>query len=157
MADGRFASTRQNRTAGKALRAARLAAGPEEATPTQTEFAARLGDGLGLEISAAALSNWESGRRSVPSAVLLQAVAVSGGSADALLARARDRAAAGTSAGAAADEIDLAGLAEQVTEQGREIFALARTIARMRRRLEDEGILVAEAEEEGAGPRTDAM
>ncbi|MBJ7611368.1 MAG: hypothetical protein JF924_03500 [Candidatus Dormibacteraeota bacterium] len=74
-----------------------------------------------------------------------------------MLARARDRAAAGTSAGAAADEIDLAGLAEQVTEQGREIFALARTIARMRRRLEDEGILVAEAEEEGAGPRTDAM
>src|SRR5207253_1545556 len=79
VADGRFASTRQNRTAGKALRAARLAAGTEGAAPTQTEFAARLGDGLGLEISAAALSNWESGRRSVPSAVLLQAVAVSGG------------------------------------------------------------------------------
>ena len=57
VADGRFASTRQNRTAGKALRAARLAAGPEGAAPTQTEFAARLGDGLGLEISAAALSN----------------------------------------------------------------------------------------------------
>src|SRR2546421_3841443 len=66
VADGRFASTRQNRTAGKALRAARLAAGTEGAAPTQTEFAARLGDGLGLEISAAALSNWESGRRSVP-------------------------------------------------------------------------------------------
>ena len=144
MADGWFASTRQNRTAGKALRAARLAAGPEGAAPTQTEFAARLGDGLGLEISAAALSNWESGRRSVPSAVLLQAVAVSGGSA-------------GTSAGAAAGEVDLAGLAEQVTEQGREISALARTIARMRRRLEDEGILVAETPEEGAGRRADAM
>ena len=157
VADGRFASTRQNRTAGKALRAARLAAGTEGAAPTQTEFAARLGDGLGLEISAAALSNWESGRRSVPSAVLLQAVAVSGGSADALLARARDRAAAGTSAGAAAGEVDLAGLAEQVTEQGREISALARTIARMRRRLEDEGILVAESAEEGAGRRADAM
>ena len=55
------------------------------------------------------LSNWESGRRSVPSAVLLQAVAVPGGSADALLARARDRAAAGSSAGAAAGEVDLAG------------------------------------------------
>ena len=104
------------------MRAARLAVGPEGAAPTQTEFAARLGDGLGLEISAAALSNWESGRRSVPSAVLLQAVAVSGWSADALLARAPDRAAAGTSAGAAAGEVDLAGLAEQVTEQGHSVF-----------------------------------
>ena len=73
------------------------------------------------------------------------------------LARARDRAAAGTSAGAAAGEVDLAGLAEQVTEQGREISALGRTIARMRRRLEDEGILVAETPEEGAGRRADAM
>jgi hypothetical protein len=60
-------------------------------------------------------------------------------------------------AGAAAGEVDLAGLAEQVTEQGREISALARTIARMRRRLEDEGILVAETAEEGAGRRADAM
>ena len=63
----------------------------------------------------------------------------------------------GTSAGAAAGEVDLAGLAEQVTEQGREISALARTIARMRRRLEDEGISVAETPEEGAGRRADAM
>jgi hypothetical protein len=74
-----------------------------------------------------------------------------------LLARARDSAFAGTSAGAAAGEVDLAGLAEQVTEQGREIFALARTIARMRHRLEDEGILAAETAEEGAGRRADAM
>jgi hypothetical protein len=71
-----------------------------------------------------------------------------------LLARARDSAFAGTSAGAAAGEVDLAGL---VTEQGREISALARMIARMRRRLEDEGILVAETAEEGAGLRADAM
>ena len=56
-----------------------------------------------------------------------------------MLARAPDRGAAGTSASAAAGEVDLAGLAEQVTEQGREISALARTIARMRRRLDDEG------------------
>ncbi len=56
-----------------------------------------------------------------------------------MLARARDSAFAGTSAGAAAGEVDLAGLAEQVTEQSCEISALARTIARMRRRLEDEG------------------
>jgi hypothetical protein len=74
-----------------------------------------------------------------------------------LLARARDRTAAGTSAGAATGEVDVAGLAEQVTEQGREISALGRTIARMRRRLEDDGILVAETAEEGAGRRADAM
>jgi transcriptional regulator with XRE-family HTH domain len=125
--------------------------------PTPAPATIRFGVALGLEISAAALSNWESGRRSVPSAVLLQAIEVSGGSADALLARARDRAAAGTSAGAAADEIDLAAPAGQVTEQGREILALAKTIAWMRRRLEDQGILVAETEEEGTGRRADAM
>ena len=89
-----------------------------------------MGDGLGLEISAAGGPGHD---------------------------RARDRAAAGSSAGAAAGEVDLAGLAEQVTEQGREISELARTIARMRRRLEEEGILVAETAEEGAGRRADAM
>ena len=157
MADGRFASTRQNRTAGKALRAARLAAGPEGAAPTQAEFAARLGNGLGLELSAAALSNWESGRRSVPSAVLLEAVAMSGTSADAVLARAGATSAAGTQAGASVSEAELAGLVEQVAEHEGEISALARTIARMRRKLEDHGILVAETAEEGAERRADAM
>ena len=78
MADGRFASTEQNRVAGRALLAARRASGPSPEGSTQREFAARLGVGLGIEISAAALSNWESGRRSVPTAVLIEAAAVCG-------------------------------------------------------------------------------
>lgn len=157
VADGRFASTHQNRTAGKALRAARLAAGPEGEAPTQAEFAARLGTGLGLDLSAAALSNWESGRRSVPSAVLLEAVVASGISADALLARAGGTSAGGTQSGASTAEAERAELAERVAEHEREISALARTIARMRRKLEDNGILVAETAEEGAERRADAM
>ena len=147
----------RTRTTGKALRAARLAAGPQGAAPTQTEFAARLGDGLGCGLRSrpppcpTGRASERSKRSPGPG------VAVSGWSADALLARARDRAAVGPSAGAAAGEVDLAGLAEQVLEQGREISALARTIARMRRRLEDAGILVAGTGEEGAGRRADAM
>ena len=85
-ADGRFASTRQNRLAGRALRVARLASGA--GSSTQAAFAARLARALGFEISAAALSNWENGRRSVPTALVIEAGAISGISVDALLAQA---------------------------------------------------------------------
>jgi transcriptional regulator with XRE-family HTH domain len=152
VADGRFASTRQNQVAGRALRAARQASGPDPEGLTQVEFAARLGVGLGIEISASALSNWESGRRSVPTAVLIEAAAASSQSTDALLARAGS-----PRVGASADQVDLVGLAQQMAEQRRALSDFGRLVARMRRRLEEEGIYLTEPAEESKEQRADAL
>jgi transcriptional regulator with XRE-family HTH domain len=148
VADGRFASTRQNQLAGRALRAARQASGTGPEGVTQVEFAARLGAGLGIEISASALSNWESGRRSVPTAVLIEAAAASSQSTDALLARAGS-----TRVDASADHVDLA---QQLAEQRRALSDFGRLLARMRRRLEEEGIYLTEPTEERPEQRADA-
>jgi hypothetical protein len=78
-----MAGTWQNAAAGQVVRAAREAM-PDKVT--QDAFAARLSRDLGFPISASAVSNWETGRRGVPGAVLVGSVLASGTSADALLA-----------------------------------------------------------------------
>ena len=84
--DGRLANTRQNRAAGRALRAARLSLGPQGSK--QTAFAATLGRELGIPFTATAVSGWENGKRSVPGAVLVAAAMVTGQSFDALFGEA---------------------------------------------------------------------
>lgn len=51
----------------------------------QAAFAARLGRAIGLDISVSTLSNWETGRRTVPGPVLIEAAIASGTSIDTLL------------------------------------------------------------------------
>ena len=150
--DGRFATTWQNRAAGRALRSARLSAG--DGNTTQADFAARLSSGLGTEISAAALSNYESGRRGVPSAVLIEAGLVSGSTTDALLAKSgepRLRA----KATEPVPEAGLSSWTRRFDEQSqlvlsvrREVQDQARLLARLRRRLEQAGITLAETSDE---------
>jgi transcriptional regulator with XRE-family HTH domain len=84
--EGRLANTRQNRAAGRALRAARLSLGPQGSK--QTAFAATLSRELGMPFTATALSGWENGKRSVPGAVLVAAAMITGQSLDALFGEA---------------------------------------------------------------------
>src|SRR5262249_17349368 len=90
--EGRLASTSQNRAAGRALRAARRTMRlPDDQSdkPTgQAAFAERLSEVLGVPLSSPAVSNWENGRRSVPSAVLVAAAMAAGQSIDALFGEA---------------------------------------------------------------------
>src|SRR5215472_18671707 len=81
--EGRFAATWQNKAAGRALRAARLALGPQRAK--QSAFAATLSRELGVPVSHTALSGWETGRRSIPAAVWVAAAMITQQSMDALL------------------------------------------------------------------------
>ncbi len=76
--EGRFAATRQNKAAGRALRAARR-------ETSQAAFADTLSAELGVPVSPTTLSGWETGRRSVPAAVWLAAAVASGQSLDALV------------------------------------------------------------------------
>jgi len=85
--EGRLATTWQNKAAGRALKAARLSMS-EQGETRQTEFAARLSRELGVQLSSTAVSNWENGRRSLPSAVLVTAALAAGQSLDALLGEA---------------------------------------------------------------------
>jgi len=84
--EGRLANTRQNRAAGRALRAARLSLGSQGSK--QTAFAATLSRELGMPFTATAVSGWENGKRSVPGAVLVAAAMMTGQSLDALLGEA---------------------------------------------------------------------
>src|SRR5438128_4420292 len=84
--EGRLAATWQNKAAGRALRGARLALGPQGAK--QAAFAAALGRELGMEFSPTALSGWETGRRAVPAAILLAAALSTDQSLDGLLGEA---------------------------------------------------------------------
>jgi hypothetical protein len=81
--EGKLAASWQNKAIGRALRAARLALG--EGSSKQAAFAARLSRDLQMPLSATAVSNWESGRRTVPGAVLLAAATAASESMDALL------------------------------------------------------------------------
>lgn len=74
--EGRFAGTWQNKAAGQALRAARLSLG--RLGGTQSAFAARLSEQLGISISPTTLSGWETGRRTVPVPVWMAAAVVTG-------------------------------------------------------------------------------
>ena len=159
--EGRFASTWQNRVAGRALRAARLA--KSDSDGKQVGFAASLARGLGIDISAAALSNWESGRRSVPAAVLIEAAVASGSSIDDLLSRlgepkitewtaSRTELSAGGAAHSRASASDLGELGSAIEEQRqtlatfrRELQEQGRMLARMRSELKDRGITLADA------------
>ncbi len=54
----------------------------------QAAFAARLSRATGVPVSVSTLSNWETGRRTVPGPMLIEAAIASGSSVDALLASA---------------------------------------------------------------------
>jgi transcriptional regulator with XRE-family HTH domain len=81
--EGRLAASWQNKSLGRALRAARLAFG--DGGSKQAAFAARLSRDLGIPVSTTAVSNWENGKRTVPGPVLLAAATAAGESLDALL------------------------------------------------------------------------
>lgn len=154
--EGRFASTWQNRAAGRALRAARLS---PEAGATQVDFAARLSVGLGIDISPATLSNYESGRRGVPTAVLIEAGLVSGRSIDDLLARSEEPRLQGRVL--PPSETDLSQLLQRFEEQKQLIVSLKREVedqalllARVRRTLEQAGLDVVEESTEAEAPRS---
>lgn len=165
LGEGRFASTWQNRVAGQALRAARLATG--DGNERQATFAARLADGLGVEISSAALSNWESGRRGVPAVVLLEAAMISGISIDALFAKADQPAIARwigqiaevrgaiTSQPKLRARGDLVDLSESVEHHDellsqvmRELSEQGKMLARLRSQLRGHGITLTEEDRE---------
>src|SRR5262249_15257022 len=107
----RLAASWQNRSAGRVLRAARGAM--PEGESKQAAFAARLSREIGIPVSASPLSNWETGRRTVPGPVLIEAAIVSGSSFDALLASVGEP---------AADEwAERLGFPERVAELEREL------------------------------------
>src|SRR3982751_4035325 len=81
--EGRFASTWQNKAAGRALRAARLSLGGQESK--QTAFASMLSEQLGIAVNPTTLSGWETGRRTVPAPVWMAAAMAAQQSIDALL------------------------------------------------------------------------
>jgi hypothetical protein len=79
----RLAASWQNKAAGRVLRAARSSM--PDGGSKQAAFAARLGRAIGLDISVSTLSNWETGRRTVPGPVLIEAAIASSTSIDTLL------------------------------------------------------------------------
>lgn len=81
----KYARTEQNRRAGKMIKAAR---GEQKGIL----FAPALSQALGVAVSESSLSNYETGRRAVPAAVLLAASDVSGKSLDVLFRSALDEA-----------------------------------------------------------------
>jgi transcriptional regulator with XRE-family HTH domain len=81
--EGRFAGTWQNKAAGRALKAARVALGAQGSK--QSAFAATLSRELGIRVSPTTLSGWETGRRTVPAPVWIAAAMASQQSIDALL------------------------------------------------------------------------
>jgi transcriptional regulator with XRE-family HTH domain len=130
----KLARTWQNRMAGRVLRAARANAGTDG--ENQAEFAARLGRATRTSVSISTLSNWETGRRTVPGPMLIEAAIATGGSLDALLASAGEDEPA-TAAWAAKRTFPA-----RVRELEQELRQQAALLATMLKALEERGIVV---------------
>lgn len=117
--EGRFAGTWQNKAAGRALRAGRGDA-------KQSEFAAALSRELGLSISTTALSGWETGRRQVPTPVLLAVAKIAERSLDALMAE--------SGAPEVVTWAEGLGLPQRMDSQAADIAALRAELAELRQR-----------------------
>jgi hypothetical protein len=141
--EGRFAANWQNKAAGRALRAVRLAAAPDGAT--QADFAATLSQELGVPISPTTLSGWETGRRAVPATVWIAAAVASNQSLDAVLGE--------TGAPAVVGWAERMGLTGRLEGQAAEIDALRTELDGIRGELAESGAMLARciAALEGAG------
>lgn len=121
--EGRFASTWQNKAAGRALRAARLSLGGQESK--QTAFASMLSEQLGIAVNPTTLSGWETGRRTVPAPVWMAAAMAARQSIDALLGE--------TSMPEVVPWAEALGLPKRLDAQATEIETLKGELEQMRR------------------------
>jgi hypothetical protein len=131
--EGRYAATWQNKAAGRALRAARLAVAPGGAK--QAVFAAKLSQELGLPISPTTLSGWETGRRAVPATVWIAAAIASSQSLDAVLGE--------SGAPEVAGWAERLGLTTRLERHTAEIEALRAELDGVRGELADSGAMLA--------------
>jgi hypothetical protein len=120
--EGRFAATWQNKAAGRALKAARVALGPQRAK--QSAFAATLSRELGVQVSPTTLSGWETGRRTVPAPVWIAAAMAAQQSIDALLGE--------SEAPEATAWVDRLGLPQRLETQAAEVGELRAELRELR-------------------------